>query len=644
MFFRVFKSLSAAVFALAIVAAIQSPAPAQPAPAAGAEAEGLRAFRSEAELERFLTRLREREERRLREEPPPPPAPPPPPVAASAPAFAADGITNNQTAGVDEGGIVKARGDLLVILRRGRLFTVSIAGGENRPVDMIDAFPPGTSGYGSWYDEMLIAGDRVVVIGYSYARGGTEISRFRLSDSGELSYEDTHHLRSNDYYSTENYASRLIGNRLIFYAPLNLFRGDSPWDALPGVKRWNGDEDDRTFRTIAGPRQIFVTPAMFRSGGLGAATLHSVTSCDVSSPEFDCTATGAIGGWGREFYVSGEAVYLWVVDNLAYLDPPRGFSHIYRLPLDGGRPSAIGARGYPENQFAFREDAGDGVLNVLVRAGDQGLGMWEPEAPQGTVALLRVPLDAFGDGSEEARQRYYRLLPPVTGYVQFENRFVGDHVVYGYGSNYYGGEQERQPHRAVVVPLDGGPLFETALDHRVERIEQLGADAVIVGSADDGSLGFTAVELTGTAPRIGNVFMMPSAAQGESRSHAYFYRPDPDSPGGASGLLGLPVARAGQSPSGQLFGSAAAMLFLRRDDREFSAAGELAAHAEGAVDDSCQASCTDWYGNARPIFLRDRILALLGYELVEGSMEDGRIREIGRVDFAPAPARTKGGE
>jgi hypothetical protein len=49
----------------------------------------------------------------------------------------------------------------------------------------------------------------------------------------------------------------------------------------------------------------------------------------------------------------------------------------------------------------------------------------------------------------------------------------------------------------------------------------------------------------------------------------------------------------------------------------------------------------DWYGNARPIFLRPRTFALLGYELVEGELERGRIREVGRVNFAP-PARRRG--
>ena len=30
-------------------------------------------------------------------------------------------------------------------------------------------------------------------------------------------------------------------------------------------------------------------------------------------------------------------------------------------------------------------------------------------------------------------------------------------------------------------------------------------------------------------------------------------------------------------------------------------------------------SCVDWYGNSRPLFIRDRIFALMGYEIVEGA-------------------------
>ena len=241
------------VLAAGLALAATGAAVAQPAdPSASAAAPsrpggGLTAFRSDAELRAYLRRIKRQQE---------PPAPafvpmpsPPPPPAAGAPvsvlsnqevklqgtartedvinslpqSFAAAGqpsITNNQEASVDEGDIVKLSGDHLVILRRGRLFTVSLARGRMRPVDSINAFPPGVSGRGDWYDEMLISGDRIVVVGYSYARGGTEINRFRINGSGRLRFEDAWHLKSNDYYSSRNYASRLIGNRLIFDTPL----------------------------------------------------------------------------------------------------------------------------------------------------------------------------------------------------------------------------------------------------------------------------------------------------------------------------------------------------------------------------------------------------------------------------------------
>ena len=633
------------VAAIMAVLALPQPAGAQAADTQASSGEGLRAFRSDSELIRFLNRIRERQQERYEEYGPPPPPAPPPPMVAAAPSFEAsaaedDGITNNQTAGVDEGGIVKARGDLLIVLRRGRLFTISTAGGGMRAIDTIDAFPPETQGGGAWYDEMLIAGNRVIVIGFSYTRGGTEINRFRLSDDGRLSFEDSHHLRSNDYYSADNYSSRLIGNSLIFYTPLSLMRTEEPLDALPGVKRWDGDPQNRVFQRIAGPRQIYIADDLFRSRPEGASTLHSVTTCDISSPDFDCTATGVIAAYSSEFYVSGDAIYLWVVDRYDFTrSDQQGFSHIYRLPLDGTRPSSIGARGAPADQFSFREDAAEGMLNVLVRAGSGNTAMWEPQAPTGTVSLIRVPLTEFGDGSSEVRQRYYRHLTRFEGYAQLENRFVGDHLIFGYGrtrSWQTPPQYDLQP-VAFAVPLSGAAIAQFNPGHSVERIEPMGSDAVIVGSDLENQLGFSPIELNGGLPALGEAYVMPAAGQGESRSHAYFYRPDPDSADGASGTLGLPIARTVQSEYARLFGNAASMLFLRRDDRQFSRAGELGAEIEGAVDDNCQASCVDWYGNARPIFLRDRIFALLGYELVEGRMDGGQISEIGRLDYAPKP-------
>lgn len=87
----------------------------------------LQPFQSVNEYVRFNRQLAWEYERRVRRRPPPPspPASPPAPSAGTA-----ESITNVQHAGVDEGGIVQVHGDHLVILRRGRLFTVRI--GQDR--------------------------------------------------------------------------------------------------------------------------------------------------------------------------------------------------------------------------------------------------------------------------------------------------------------------------------------------------------------------------------------------------------------------------------------------------------------------------------------------------------------------------------
>ncbi|HEX8062346.1 MAG TPA: beta-propeller domain-containing protein [Allosphingosinicella sp.] len=640
--------------ATAVAFSLAGPGSAQTSSTAAAKPRGgLTAFRSDAELRAYLRRLRRQQDSAPVPEPvimpapmAPPPAPPPgasapspivttaAPVAALPAAKASAGITNNQEANVDEGDIVKMRGDTLVILRRGRLFTVSLAGGAMRPVDSIDAFPPGVSarGRGDWYDEMLISGDRVIVVGYSYARGGTEINRFRLDPAGRLRFEDAWHLKSNDYYSSRNYASRLIGNRLIFYTPLDLYWDDDPFEVLPGVRRWQGGEgaEKRKFKRIARASRIFIAPAMRKSSDAVIDTLHSVTSCDLTAADLGCTATAVLGPSSRTFYVSAQGVYLWVTDAW---QSDRPESYLYRLPFGRERPSATAARGAPTDQFSFREDPAEGLLNILVRSDGGGDAMFAPEMSGGGagVALLRVRFSDFGDASRQVPRARYRFLPSVPGW-EFHNRFAGDHVLYGAGTD--GGPARSN---LVAARLRDGRVTRLSVPHSVDRIELLGRDAMVIGGANRG-LGFSTVELDGDAPDLGDRYVHPDSAEGESRSHAFFFSPDPDAPDGASGTVGLPVAKRSDPALARFFGSSAAMVFLRREQRRLSPAGELEARTKGVVDDDCKASCVDWYGNARPIFWGGRTFALLGYELVEGALASGRIREVGRISFAPGTA------
>ncbi|HVQ23804.1 MAG TPA: hypothetical protein VMV01_01430, partial [Planctomycetota bacterium] len=139
--------------------------------------------------------------------------------------------------------------------------------------------------------------------------------------------------------------------------------------------------------------------------------------------------------------------------------------------------------------------------------------------------------------------------------------------------------------------------------------------------------------------------VQPGARQGERRTHGFFFHATGDD----GGVLGLPVLGPAAQPHHGVYAQAqgsASVVFLRQRDLSFSALGELRAQPGSARDDACKASCVDWYGNARPIFLGDRVFALMGYELVEGRLLRGpwhdrseRLEERRRIVFAPGGAR-----
>ena len=551
-------------------------------------------------------------------------------------ACADESITNVQHAGVDEGGIVKLHGHHLVVLHRGRLFTVAIGGNALTPISTVDAFGPDIDPRATWYDEMLVSGDTVVVIGYSYQRGGTEVGLFHIDRAGNLAYRSTYHLRSNDYYSSRNYASRLIGSKLIFYSPLylNLWGGD-PFDSFPAVRKWHRGATEKEFRRIVPATQVY-RPEHPIEDGYGTA-LHTVTVCDLANGDFDCKATSVVGPAGRVFYVSPESVYIWVTGWMEQGGKEQAKSMLYRMPLDGSGPTAVGVSGSPVDQFSFVESE-DGYLNVLVRSESAGDGMWNAEGTAGSAALLRMSLASFSDGSESLPASSYRKLPTPRGYA-FQNRFVGDYLLYGTGSG-WGYPQRKEKSHLYAVRWASGDVHKVTLAHGIDRIEQMGDDAVVVGT-DGADLYFSAISLSGSPEEMFD-YVRKGASQGELRSHGFFYKPD----GRHTGMFGLPISIPGRAGYRHLFENSAAILFLRNDGSRFQALGELNAQPDKAKDDLCRASCVDWYGNSQPLFVRGRVIALLGYELVEGTIEDGQIQETRRVNYAPqnlAASRGKNG-
>src|SRR5437660_2258149 len=194
---------------------------------------------------------------------------------------------------------------------------------------------------------------------------------------------------------------------------------------------------------------------------------------------------------------------------------------LYRMPLDGSGPSAIGVSGSPVDQFSFLESE-DKHLNVLVRADSQGDGMWSAEVAAGDVALMRVPLSLFNDGSDKASSWCYHPLPKPSGST-FQNRFVGNYLLYGTGSG-WGAPQNNKQSSLYAVRFTDGDTSELPVNHGVDRIEALGSDAIAVGT-DGKDLHFTAIRL-GDVPKVADEFIRKDASHDALRVQGFFYKRD----------------------------------------------------------------------------------------------------------------------
>jgi hypothetical protein len=364
--------------------------------------------------------------------------------------------------------------------------------------------------------------------------------------------------------------------------------------------------------------------------------LHTVVRCELDSPDFSCSAHAVMGPRSRTFYVSRHAVYLWVSADYEswYLKdapdpktPPDAY--VYRLPLDGGEPTVLRARGNPIDQFSFRENA-DGHLEVLLSGEGYGDGMWGPEIARGDgrFALLRAPLSTFTAEARPAAGGQYTRLPGPTGYG-LQNRFVGNHVLWGSGAGWSGSAGSEQ--RVWVADVRSPEAVkQVQLAHGVDRLEALGPTGAMVVGSDGTALRFTALAL-GDTPEVRGQHARSGATQGETRSHGFFFKPD----GTGGGVLGLPVRLDG-APWRHLRYGSAEVTFLRVDPSlDLQPLGALVASDE-MRDDVCSKSCVDWYGNARPIFYRGRVFALMGYELVEAQLGQASLQESFRTSFLEA--------
>lgn len=594
--------------ALAILAACAPNA----APGDGASrtpAPALTTFGSEEAFTRYQQRMESDWRARMRNRPiyssyPATPKPPSPgmPVPAGEPVEA-------QAPGVHEAGIVKATRDYLVILRRDRLHTVRIADGALDTVASVDAFAPGGPVGGG----ILVSGDVVAVIGTGHGPS-VQVALFRVDAAGRLAYLGTHQVRS-DGGEERTPIVRMIDGKLVVFAPIGVWAGDprgiDPY--LPAVRRWEPGSAETAWTPLLRPAAVYRPATAMRADD--GTTFHALTVCDPSGGALDCRATVVYAPRNIAQHVSRTAAYVWTTQRRGYDEegdiPDR--SMLYRIPLDGGAPTAVAVDGQPEDTHAFDERA-DGELHVLLSGGrlpvDRAAADWK------TVSLLRVPLAAFGDGSRKMEDGAYGGRFPNPGSTAFHSRFVGDWIVYGTeaGEGAYGTQEQSRVFavrregagEAVPVPVQGGLI----------AIDAMRDDVLVTTGA--GGITHQPLRLgTGVAP--GAPYTRPNPGAWDAEAHAVFYAPGEDD----AGVLG--VAR-----SGFLFEPS--VLFFRH---EASGLREMGAVGATVPPGTRCPGCGGSYEFARPVFLRGRTLAIVGGEVVEASTEGGRIRELRRIRIGP---------
>jgi hypothetical protein len=503
-------------------------------------------------------------------------------------------------------GFAKRVGDFLVVLRRGRLFSIRVDDKAMQAVSSVEALGPGLGGANTSFGGMLVSGNTIVVISDDFPRSGTEIGRFRLSKDGHIQYRDTWEL----YHDTSlaNYSAGIFGNTLVFTGSLDLLSTGDGGGPLPAFRRL--DAAAKTpYQRIVPAERIYMAANVEPVD----STLHTITRCEILEDSLDCHSTSVLGPEEAYLYVSPSAAYAWM------LASDKVNASVARIPADGSAPTSLRVQGDPMAELFFLEK--DGHLNVRVGAEDKGLNMWAPGREGYSTALFRVPVSEFGGADASARPDEFRLLPGPADDSLTQNLYVGNWLVYG------GGEDASETYALRIDRRD--PPTRLRPTQAVDRIVPMGSDALLVGQSG-WDLYFSGVRLDDT-PKVASELVISGADVNTS-----WFRPFYQRLGDREGLLAFAIPE----------NDSASVQFVHNTNQRLSVAGKLETKAKpeaGWMDDDCVAVCYAWYSDSRPIFLGDRVYSLLGYELLEGRLENGRIHETRRVDIRP-PATTDSGK
>jgi hypothetical protein len=479
---------------------------------------------------------------------------------------------------------------------------------------------------------LLLVGDRIVLTGWS--EEGLEIGIFDIDRAGRLTRAGTWHLRANMGCFSRSYSSFVVDGKLILYSWHELDATDDVETLLPAIRKWTktDDEDveDVPYTPTARARGVF--HKRLRGGAEDGTTLHTVTVCQIPGGSLQCESTVLLGRGADEFHASTDALYLWsaAVDGGEEVlggDRPEGV--LYRMAYDGSSIGRVPVSGRPFDRDSFRSDSTH--LQVLLTTTEPS----EDDQAQ-SMALLRVPVADIARGRKLASSRY-AALPPLRGGFGAD-RFAGAHVIYSFAPSV---DEGREPFsRIVAANVTDASVRELKVSCRVTQIEVVGADILAGGAPTERNCGMSLTRLSGSPPTVSTAhFDFPPDDRVDYKAFQY----DSALASGSSGLIVVPMTTS-EASERKYLREQGSIAFLASEASGLRPMGSISSREQDVTDDVCAGSiCSDWFSNAQAFFMGNRILVLLGYELIEAKRAAGQIVETDRIHFAPAdifwPAR-----
>ena len=546
---------------------------------------------------------------------PPPPAPPSPTDMANASGNqtldridvtgsrvdGGDSVTNTQEAGVDEGGLVKRVGDFLLVLRDGVLYSVRIVRDGREVLELAHALAVDMEDDGEevWYDEILSYQSTVLLLGFNYGSDPAvaEMVVFDVSPDGRLQRQSRLWLGTEDYFSSQNYGARLIGDRLLLRLRQELVMDDEP----EAVMRWQRRDAARPrWRPLLDLGELHL-PVF----DLEWPIIHALLSCSVEGlrhGDLACDRFGVVGNDFATVYASPQAAYLAL--GHSWRDKARKTT-VFRLPIDDWQAAThVAVEGVVDSPLQFADR--DNGLYVAAAAGPSSVSA----GSRHPISHLPVHRFAFGSESNPVAPAWTVNLP----YPQASVRFGDDAVWFAPERSWWGRNQESMPGPVVVQPLDGSAQSRFDTGFWTDRLQPVPGGMLLFGHGAGEETGFVLGLAGKTASGVGlfDRYVPGGVDLSEMRTQAVNLATQPD----GSLLLGWPVFGRQGDESALMFAAITGQRLAARGALDFTDMPDLATQSVA------------WYGESRVVFLGHRLIAFSGDAVIEGRLAGERVQPL----------------